>query len=300
MATFNYETYKAQQQTRTTQNSGTGDERVEIHFLNEYLKNDGDTVIIRFPYTGMHELVYNSTHLMPFPGRQYPGRVHCEAENCPLCANGVKQDIRVFLKALAYVPNNQNIIEIKNSIWDRPAAFADIDLKNLIVDYGDISQILFKLRRNGKGTATRYSLTPIVNSAMYNPEIYKADFTELNKVDPGIMLAKTLDQYNKITNPAAASTPATSNTFANQIPTTVNNGAQNQNSVMYSNHETIQTTTQNPNIDQNSYTPNTQVPSEPTFNKANVEYNVEPTMQPSTQTESSADPNGRQPRRYIF
>lgn len=205
MATFDYATYMAQQQARgassnTAGNNGSNEQRIDVHFLNEYLKNDGDSVLVRFPYTDMADMMYCSTHIVPFPGRKFGARVHCGEAECPFCPQGIKKDIRVFIKALVYIPNADGTVNIMNAVWDRPAAFADIELKNYVVDYGDISQLLFKIRRTGSGQGTRYSLNPMLNASIYNPEVYIADFSELNKIDPSKILAKSLTQYNEAVN----------------------------------------------------------------------------------------------------
>lgn len=217
MAQFSYENYAAQQKARGTNNSNGGPTGPEVHFMNEYLKNDGDVAVVRFPYTSMADISFETTHAITFPGKKYPSRVRCAGDNCQFCNQGVKLDTRFFAKALVYVVDEAGGIKIINTVWDRPSAFADIDIKNLIQEYGDLSQQLFKIKRNGTGTATRYTISIIMNATVYNPAVYKADFTELNKVDASKILSKSIAQYNEAVNPsaatanttAAASTPVT-------------------------------------------------------------------------------------------
>jgi hypothetical protein len=200
MASFNYDAYAAQQEARKSNNL------TDVQFLNEYLKNDGDVVVVRFPYQSMADLVFETTHAVTFPGKRFPSRVRCTGDaSCPFCAQGVKLDIRFFAKLLAYVVDEASgQVNLINTVWDRPSAFADIDIKNLMQEYGDISKLLFKIKRNGTGTSTRYTITPVLNATVYNPAIYKADFTELNKVDPVKILSKSIEQYNEAVNPGTA------------------------------------------------------------------------------------------------
>lgn len=206
MAQFNYETYAAQQKARSANNSNGGPSGPEVHFMNEYLKNDGDVAVVRFPYTSMSDISFETTHAVTFPGKKYPSRVRCAGDTCQFCAQGVKLDTRFFAKALVYVVNDAGNVQIVNTVWDRPSAFADIDIKNLIQEYGDLSQQLFKIKRNGTGTATRYTISIIMNATVYNPAVYKADFSELNKVDASKILSKSIAQYNEAANPSAAAT----------------------------------------------------------------------------------------------
>ena len=203
MAQFSYETYSAQQAAKRA-SAGTGSSRPQSNtrFVNEWLKNDGDTVVVRFPYHSMDDIKFETTHTVTFPGERFGKRVRCEGDNCPLCKQGVKVDTRFFVKAIVYVTDPTNgSVSLVPAIWDRPAAFADIDLKNLLTEYGDLTESLFKIKRNGSGLDTRYTISIITNKAVYNPEVYKADFTGLEGIDPTRILTKTVEQYMKALNP---------------------------------------------------------------------------------------------------
>ena len=200
---FNYETYVAQQEAnkkeREAINRGNNS---KTHFVNEYLKNDGDSVIVRFPYHSMEDIQVETTHLVTFPGDRFGKRVRCEGADCPLCKQGVKIDTRVFVKAIVYVPDpTTGKITLIPAIWDRPKAFADIELKNKMMDYGDLTESLFKVKRNGTGTDTRYSIDIVTNKAVYNPEVYKEDFTGLDEIDASRILTKSIEQYMTALNP---------------------------------------------------------------------------------------------------
>lgn len=208
MAQFSYENYAAQQEARkANSNNANGGLGPEVHFMNEFLKNDGDVAVVRFPYHTMNDIVFETTHAVTFPGKKYPSRVRCAGNGCRFCADGNKVDTRFFAKLIVYVVDeNTGEVKLLNGVWDRPSAFADIDIKNLMQEYGDISQHLFKIKRNGSGTATRYTISIIMNTTVYNPAVYKADFSEIEKVDPVKILSKSIAQYNEALNPSAANT----------------------------------------------------------------------------------------------
>ena len=185
-----------------------------IHFMNEFLQNDGDVAIVRFPYNSMNDIVYTATHNVAMPGAPFGRRVRCaESADCELCAQGIKVDERVFVKFLVYtIDDATNTVVLNNTVWDRPAAFADIELKGLMEEYGTpaggLSNVLFKIKRNGSGKSTRYNMLPVVNTNVYNPAIYKADFSELNSIDAEKVLSKSIEQYHAALNPNAETKPA--------------------------------------------------------------------------------------------
>lgn len=200
MAQFSYETYSAQQAARKANSSGGNGNRTQssTRFINEWLKNDGDSVVVRFPYHSMEDIKFETTHTVTFPGERFGKRVRCEGDGCPLCKQGVKLDTRFFVKAIVYVTDATNgSVTLVPAIWDRPAAFADIELKNLMQEYGDLTESLFKIKRNGAGLDTRYTISIITNKAVYNPEVYKADFSMLEPIDATRVLTKTIEQYMK-------------------------------------------------------------------------------------------------------
>ena len=154
----------------------------------------------------MYDIIYTATHNVPMPGAPYGRRIRCtETPDCELCAKGIKVDERVFVKFLTYtIDETSGEVVLNCTVWDRPAAFADLDLKGLMEEYGDLTQCLFKIKRAGAGKNTRYSILPVVNPVVYNPQVYKADFTELEKVNAEGVLSKSIEQYHQILNPEAA------------------------------------------------------------------------------------------------
>lgn len=179
-------------------------ESPKFHFMGEFLKGEGDTAIVRFPYSSMHDITYTATHNVQMPGAPYGRRIRCtEKSDCELCEKGIKVDERVFIKFLVYTVTGDGRVELNNTIWDRPAAYADIELKALMEEYGDLRTKLFKIKRSGSGKSTRYSILPLLNSSIYDPSVYVADFSELEHINPENILSKSIEQYHAALNPQA-------------------------------------------------------------------------------------------------
>lgn len=209
MAQFNYEQYAAQQAARkaasTSGDSKNTNSRPEVRFFGEFMKNDGDVVVVRLPYKSMDDVMFETTHLVDYPGRKFKARVSCGGNDCMFCQQGVKVDTRCLVKGLIYEADDSGKMNRYNGIWDRPSAFADIEIKGLIKEYGDLSQALFKIRRTGSGTGTRYTISIVLpNNSIYNDTTCPADFSELDKIDPAKILCKTIAQYEAALNPNAA------------------------------------------------------------------------------------------------
>lgn len=222
MAQFSFDAYSEQQAAKRAASGKNEGNRTA--FINSFLANDGDTVIVRFPYKSMQDIQFETTHSVTFPGDKWPKRVRCAGDECVLCQQGIKLDTRFFVKAIVYTLDDQGRVTPIPAVWDRAAAFADIDIKSLMEeardDFGtDLSNLLVKIKRTGAGLNTRYnlSLSPNNNKVVYNPEVYKADFSILESVDPIKIMTKTLDQYMQAVNPTKA-TPQT--TPQNVEPTT--------------------------------------------------------------------------------
>lgn len=195
MTEINLTDYKAS-------HSNNGGERTKVAYVNAYLKNDGDSIIVRFPYQSKADIKIVAVHNVDYPGAQYKKNVECVGlgGGCPFCAAGDKVKYRFLVRMLLYVQNAQGGIDILPAVWDRPAAFASIDLADVIEANGeDLSKFLFKIKRNGTGLSTTYTLTPIMNTAAYPDSIYVADFSLLNDVDPKRIFVKPLDKYLEAT-----------------------------------------------------------------------------------------------------
>lgn len=226
MATFNFDEYQKQQAARkaAAQKSNQG-ERKPVHFMGEFLAKDGDFAIVRFPYEKLSDLTFETGHKVVgvFPGDKFGKFVSCTGDDsCPLCksenADQKKKITRFFAKMVVYNPVESGV-ELCATVWDRPAMFADSDLKNLMAEYPDLTKYLFKITRTGKGTDTRYSIIPVnMNSPIYSADVYKRDFSCLEGVDATKILSKSIEQYKQALNPNAEETKTVETVPAQEEP----------------------------------------------------------------------------------
>lgn len=211
MATFNFDEYQKQQAARkaASQNANQG-ERKPVHFMNEFLSKDGDQVVVRFPYSTLSDLSFETGHKVVgvFPGDKFGKFVRCTGDDtCPLCnsqnADQKKKITRFFAKMVVYNPVASGV-ELCATVWDRPAMFADSDLKSLMTEYPDLTKYLFKITRTGNGKDTKYAILPVnMQSPVYSNDVYKKDFSCLEGIDATRILSKTVEQYQQALNPNA-------------------------------------------------------------------------------------------------
>lgn len=195
---MDYNSYKQQYQDSKKE---TTVNKSQVQFVGSFLKNDGDTLIVRFPYTQASDLMIERCHEVPMKGYQYLQKVECTKDqgSCPLCEQGIKTIDRFLVKAIAYIVKD-NGVELVPVIWDRPTAYAD-ELIGKMEDYGDLSEQLFKIKRNGLGQQTKYSTDIIMNKTVYSPDIYVKDFSQLENIQADKILIRRLNKYMETQTP---------------------------------------------------------------------------------------------------
>ena len=110
------------------------------------LADDGDSAIVRFPYTEVSQMKWLPVHSVN-KGSGF-SKVAClrspldSIDNCPLCAAGMATTNRFFCQLLTYEPQPDGTMKPKACVWDRPMKFAE-DLKSYIELYKDQFQCLF-------------------------------------------------------------------------------------------------------------------------------------------------------------
>ena len=128
------------------------------------LKNDGDKATVRILHDSTDSFDLVTTHQIELNGKYR--RVNCirtpkEPLNvCPFCQNGVKIQQRMYIHLLEYSKQDENgkfIPEAKT--WERSASYA-ATIKNLIDEYGPLSDCVFNIRRSGAAGSmdTTYSI----------------------------------------------------------------------------------------------------------------------------------------------
>lgn len=260
MAKFDFDTYEEQHKNK----NNSLKQKSTVGFLGSYLKKDGDSIIVRFPYTSTKDFDVETCHETKLSDYKYVQRVKCSREindsvdTCPLCKDGVKLTHRFLVKAIAYIAEGSEI-KLIPVVWDRPYNYAR-ELGGKLTEYGDLSNQLFKIKRTGTGTDTRYSTDIVLNTSIYNPQIYIKDLSSLTNLDPSIMLIRPISKY-------------TNENFNNKEDVFKNiNESQTQ--------ETLNTAAETTRINNNSQTSN--------ITKDSVE-NTDPT-----------DPTTNRPRRYTY
>ena len=135
------------------------------------LKNDGDEAVVRIMHDSPEDFDIIGTHQVVVNGRNR--RVSClrdpmdPIEKCPLCENGTPLQYRLYVHLLEYVHGDDGQIQVIPKVWERPATFANT-LKNYCDEYGNLSDCIFRIKRNGKAgsTSTTYDI-------LYaNPKVY--------------------------------------------------------------------------------------------------------------------------------
>lgn len=140
------------------------------------LKNDGDEAIVRIMHDSTDSFDIVSTHAINLNGKYR--RVNCcrtpyePVENCPLCASGNPSQQRFYVHLIQYVRNENGQIVAEPKVWERSLAYATT-IKNLIVEYGPLSDVLFKIKRNGAAGSmdTTYSIM-YASPNMYPEQAY--------------------------------------------------------------------------------------------------------------------------------
>jgi len=195
----NYQNFTQQQSRPDTPT--TSHNYARVTYFN--LTNDGDEAIVRFPYSTPDQFDIRTVHTVKM-GKAFR-KINClrdprePLDNCPLCKSGNRVQLRFFTKLLMYVKDGSGNIESQACIWDRPASFAQT-LKSYMDDYGDLRNLVFKIRRHGaKGDlSTTYDILP-ANPEIYKPTIYVADFKAFDNFDLSFYhcLDKTFEEMNE-------------------------------------------------------------------------------------------------------
>lgn len=188
MANFNFNDYEATHKNTTSQTTNNGDFETK-EFIQNIKVADGEEAIVRFFVSTSDDIEITTLHsvdLMSKKNTPYNKFVSCLREshndplsNCPLCSEDVPLKTRAFIKLLEYTNKDGEIVATPK-LWDTSVTMART-LNSFLADYGDLTEYIFKLKRTGTGTSTRYNLVPIPsNSPVYKPEVYKKEFEKFD------------------------------------------------------------------------------------------------------------------------
>lgn len=230
MAQIKFEDIKPANQTSTQQHRFNND-GPKIGYFG--LANDGDEALVRILHDSPKDFDIITTHPITVDGKHR--RISCirEAteplENCPLCSSGARVEQKIYIHMLQYFKDEKGNVTVEPMIWERPYDYAYI-LRDLINEYGPLSNNLFKIKRRGvKGyLKTKYDFnyaipTVYPNEAYPNkPELF-GDYHALGRA----VLNKNVEEISTFL--ATGSFPQRQKTETTQQPsvalnsTTVNN-----------------------------------------------------------------------------
>lgn len=218
MATITYAEYVAQQEKRKQAAeraaNGGNTQKASFKFMGEFLPKSGSQIIVRFPFKSEEDIQIERVHIVEGSifGTKFGKAVRCTGEkDCPLCNSDnpdyKKRANKFYFKFIAYPTIDGKVVPTA-TVWERPAAFADIELKTIMQDNPDLTEILVRVTRSGEGTGTRYTLVPVTNKSIYSDAVYKPEFELLEGIDPVKICSKDMSQYLKAVNPEAEATDA--------------------------------------------------------------------------------------------
>lgn len=202
------------------------------------LADDGDEAIVRILHDSTDSFDIVTVHEIQTGDKRR--KIDClrsfrePLDKCPFCNSGMKTSQRFFIHILEYQKDSEtgNIVVLPR-IWERSTQYATT-IKNLMDEYGPLSDCVFKIRRNGaKGDLhTTYSIM-FGNPNVYKEEFYPKDASAFEdySVVGNIISAKTEEEmkyyltngsFADVTETSSQDSPPTStNTPPWQNPTTV-------------------------------------------------------------------------------
>lgn len=170
MGQLSYQDYESQKQQANNQGPRIG------YFA---LKNDKDEAVVRFMHQSPADFDINLVHGMSIDGKFK--KVNCIRElnqptdACPLCAAGVQLQKRIYIHLVEYVKQEDGTFKGIPKFWERSSAYITT-MANLCTEYGDLSECLFKVKRNGESGSvdTTYDIM-FASPAIYRNDIYTKD-----------------------------------------------------------------------------------------------------------------------------
>ena len=137
-----------------------------VGFFN--LKEDGEEAVIRFVLDSVDDMEIYSVHKCPF----------CEKDaQVNKTDKSFAPSQKIYIKMLQYEPNGDGTYTPHAKIWERSAYVYAPKLKNYIDTYGDLSNIVCKVVRNGRAgdMKTTYEIMPGINPSKFNEQTCPID-----------------------------------------------------------------------------------------------------------------------------
>ena len=183
MSNFTYAQY---QDTIAKAQAGSTANNVKVGFFK--MKNDKDEALVRINVSTMEDLQFATVHQLG--AAQKWMKISCHnpvgsyGDTCPLCSAVAagntsigKASKKVYVQMLVSYkdPVTNQFSAAVPVIWERPAGFAR-EVANLLRDYGNLKERVFKVTRNGAAGSmqTTYSIAYI--PLFDKPEAVSTDF----------------------------------------------------------------------------------------------------------------------------
>lgn len=167
------------------------------------LANDGDEAIVRFLHDTTSSFDLITVHEENVNGKKR--KINCirdahePIDRCPLCRKGGNTSTRFFIHLLEYKYDEKGNIYCEPKIWERSLEYAT-KLRDLINEYGPLSQCLFKVKRSGIAGSvdTKYSIM-YAAPQVYPPESFpnRAELFGDYKVVGTVVMDKTAEELNE-------------------------------------------------------------------------------------------------------
>lgn len=176
------------------------------------LKNDGDEAIVRILHDTTDSFDIFACHQAKYNGKdRYVNCLrdpHDPVEKCPFCEAGEKLSYQFYIHLIEYVTGENGQIIPTAKIWQRGMSYANT-IKNLISEYGNLSDVVFKIKRSGAAGSrdTTYSIM-MANPNVYRSDLYpKVDLFGDYQVLGAAVLNKSFEDMNTYINTGAFPTP---------------------------------------------------------------------------------------------
>lgn len=166
------------------------------------LADDGDEAVVRILHDSTDSFDIVTVHDIQVGDKRR--KIDCirslrdSLDKCPFCNAGMKTSQRFYIHLLEYQKDESGNIVVLPRIWERSTQYATT-IKNLMDEYGPLSESIFKIRRNGaKGDLhTTYSIM-FGNPNVYKEEFYPKDTSAFDEysVVGNVVSSKTADEMN--------------------------------------------------------------------------------------------------------
>lgn len=153
---------------------------------NKYLKKDGDVAIVRFNISSDQDPYFIEYHRLG--AAQNWKKVACLGDNCPLCKldssnPDSKKTRRMLLPVkIAYLTAAGTFTAPVSTVWDLSAPLRSSGpnypalIAEKLHDFGDLREVVFKVKRLGEGLSTTYDISYVPN--LNNENIINKDFSD--------------------------------------------------------------------------------------------------------------------------